>query len=90
MHHRQAVTELLEPIEAAIDFRDVALQLGVIGIGASGGVLTRVLGADADINQAENWIGRLLLVGYFGYFAFVWVYTRFGLERTRPVPERVT
>ena len=64
--------------------------LGVIGIGASGGVLTRVLGADADINQAENWIGRLLLVGYFGYFAFVWVYTRFGLERTRPVPERVT
>ena len=27
---------------------------------------------------------------YFLYFAFLWVYTYFGLEKTKPVPERVT
>jgi ubiquinol-cytochrome c reductase cytochrome b subunit len=27
---------------------------------------------------------------YFGFFLFLWVYTFFGLEKTKPVPERVT
>ncbi|QGM22166.1 cytochrome b [Spiribacter sp. 2438] len=27
---------------------------------------------------------------YFGFFAFLFVYTAFGFERTKPVPERVT
>jgi len=27
---------------------------------------------------------------YFGFFVFLWVYTAFGLEKTKPVPERVT
>ncbi|KRB08295.1 cytochrome B [Lysobacter sp. Root690] len=64
--------------------------LGLIGIGAIADVLPRLLGPGVDVNQVENWIGRVLLGGYFGFFAFVWVYTRFGIERTRPVPERVT
>ncbi|MBA1146102.1 cytochrome bc complex cytochrome b subunit [Ectothiorhodospiraceae bacterium WFHF3C12] len=27
---------------------------------------------------------------YFGFFVFLWIYTFFGLEKTKPVPERVT
>ena len=34
--------------------------------------------------------GRVLVAIYFGFFAFTWVYTRFGFERTRPLPERLT
>jgi ubiquinol-cytochrome c reductase cytochrome b subunit len=62
--------------------------LGAVGIGAVADALPRVRGI--DVNLVENWIGRALLVGYFGFFVFLWVYTRFGIERTRPVPERVT
>ncbi|MEX0731526.1 MAG: cytochrome bc complex cytochrome b subunit [Aquisalimonadaceae bacterium] len=35
-------------------------------------------------------IARVCTAIYFGYFAFLWVYTYFGLEKTKPVPERVT
>ena len=27
---------------------------------------------------------------YFGYFVFLWAYTTFGWETTKPVPDRVT
>jgi ubiquinol-cytochrome c reductase cytochrome b subunit len=64
--------------------------LGAVGIGALASVLPRLLGDDSDVNLIENWIGRVLLAIYFGFFAFTWVYTRFGFERTRPLPERVT
>ncbi|GAA5074688.1 cytochrome b N-terminal domain-containing protein [Lysobacter panacisoli] len=64
--------------------------LGAVGIGAIASLLPRMLGEGTDVNLIENWIGRVLLAGYFGFFAFTWVYTRFGFERTRPVPERVT
>lgn len=39
--------------------------------------------------EASKWAlaGTIL---YFGYFVFLWVYTGLGLERTKPVPERVT
>jgi len=37
-----------------------------------------------------NLFGRTLTVLYFGYFAFLWAYTAFGFEKTKPVPERVT
>jgi ubiquinol-cytochrome c reductase cytochrome b subunit len=37
----------------------------------------------------ENLIGRLLTATYFGYFVFLWAYTRFGWEKTKPVPDRV-
>jgi ubiquinol-cytochrome c reductase cytochrome b subunit len=64
--------------------------LGAVGIGAMASLLPRLLGAGIDVNLIENWIGRVLLAIYFGFFAFTWVYTRFGFERTRPLPERVT
>ncbi len=35
-------------------------------------------------------LGRVCTVVYFGYFVFLWVYTAFDLEKTKPVPERVT
>ena len=38
----------------------------------------------------ENLFGRTLTVLYFGYFVFLWAYTAFGFEKTKPVPERVT
>jgi ubiquinol-cytochrome c reductase cytochrome b subunit len=64
--------------------------LGAVGIGAVADILPLLLGPGIDVNRMENWIGRVLLVGYFGFFAFLWAYTAFGIERTRPVPERVT
>lgn len=35
-------------------------------------------------------LARIFTAIYFGFFVFIWVYTYFGLERTKPVPERVT
>ncbi|MFT3756137.1 MAG: cytochrome bc complex cytochrome b subunit [Pseudoxanthomonas sp.] len=45
-------------------------------------------GPGTDI--VETYIGRVLTVLYFGYFIFLWVYTKFGFEKTRAVPDRVT
>jgi ubiquinol-cytochrome c reductase cytochrome b subunit len=64
--------------------------LGFIGAGASTTLIERLADATTDVNGIENWIGRVMVAVYFGFFAFVWIYTRFGLERSRPVPERVT
>jgi ubiquinol-cytochrome c reductase cytochrome b subunit len=55
--------------------------LGAIGAGAT----TRWFTAGV-----ENALGRSLMAVYFGYFAFLWVYTAFGFERTKPVPSRVS
>ncbi|HET8701549.1 MAG TPA: cytochrome b N-terminal domain-containing protein [Nitrococcus sp.] len=38
----------------------------------------------------RNFVARICAVIYFSYFAFLWVYTFFGLEKTKPEPERVT
>jgi len=35
-------------------------------------------------------IARVCTAIYFGYFFFLWVYTYFDLEKTKPLPERVT
>jgi len=35
-------------------------------------------------------LSRLGTVIYFGYFIFLFVYTYFGIEQTKPVPQRVT
>ncbi|MDN3517396.1 cytochrome bc complex cytochrome b subunit [Aquisalimonas lutea] len=35
-------------------------------------------------------LARLGTVVYFGFFVFLFIYTAFGLEKTKPVPERVT
>ncbi|MGH8212531.1 MAG: cytochrome b, partial [Rhodanobacteraceae bacterium] len=45
---------------------------------------------NADLTFIENAFGRSLTVLYFGFFLFLWAYTYFGWEKTKPVPERVT
>ena len=64
--------------------------LGALGFGSTGAWIARLFGEGADVNAVENAFGRVLVAAYFGFFVFVWVYTRFGFERTRPLPERVT
>jgi ubiquinol-cytochrome c reductase cytochrome b subunit len=63
--------------------------LGFIGAGAALPLIERFADATTDTNAIENWIGRVMVAAYFGFFAFLWIYTWFGLERTRAVPERV-
>jgi ubiquinol-cytochrome c reductase cytochrome b subunit len=48
------------------------------------------IGAGPGTDPVETIIGRVLTGLYFGFFAFVWAYTFFGWEKTKPVPERVT
>ncbi|HUD40589.1 MAG TPA: cytochrome bc complex cytochrome b subunit [Dokdonella sp.] len=48
------------------------------------------IGAGPGTDPVETIIGRFLTALYFGFFAFVWAYTYFGWEKTKPVPERVT
>jgi ubiquinol-cytochrome c reductase cytochrome b subunit len=64
--------------------------LGAVGAGVSATLIPRLFGAAADVTWIENAFGRFWTAVYFGYFLFTWIYTRFGLERTRPVPARVT
>lgn len=39
---------------------------------------------------AKTMLARVCTVYYFAYFVFLWAYTYFGWEKTKPVPERVT
>ena len=39
---------------------------------------------------AKTLLAQVCTAYYFGFFIFLWVYTAFGLEKTKPVPERVT
>ncbi|WP_440221729.1 cytochrome b [Dokdonella sp. MW10] len=48
------------------------------------------IGAGPGTDPVETVIGRILTAAYFGFFAFLFVYTHFGFEKTKPVPERVT
>jgi ubiquinol-cytochrome c reductase cytochrome b subunit len=66
------------------------LLFGAIGAGKSGEWIPALLGSGVDVSSIEMHIGWFLLVCYFGFFAFLWVYTYFGFEKTKPVPERVT
>jgi ubiquinol-cytochrome c reductase cytochrome b subunit len=63
---------------------------GAIGAGKSGEWIPEIFGPTADVSGIEMHFGWLLLVIYFGFFLFLWVYTHFGYEKTKPVPERVT
>jgi len=65
-------------------------MLGAVGAGVSAETIPVWFGADADVTTIENLFGRFWTLVYFGFFAFVWIYTHFGLEKTKPVPERVT
>ncbi len=66
------------------------LVLGLIGAEVTPEILTGLLGPNIDLYAWQHWIGWICMVFYFGFFVFLWVYTFFGLERTKPVPERVT
>lgn len=68
----------------------IFVALGAIGAGKTAEWIPQLFGADADVTFIENLFGRIMTLGYFGFFAFVWVYTRFGLEQVKPVPARVT
>jgi ubiquinol-cytochrome c reductase cytochrome b subunit len=48
------------------------------------------IGGGPGTDPMETIIGRFLTAAYFGFFIFLWVYTCFGFEKTKPVPERVT
>jgi ubiquinol-cytochrome c reductase cytochrome b subunit len=63
--------------------------LGAIGAGAATPAIAALVGEGGNVAVIENGLGRTLVAVYFGFFAFLWVYTAFGFERTKAVPERV-
>jgi ubiquinol-cytochrome c reductase cytochrome b subunit len=63
--------------------------LGAVGAGITAEVIPKWFG-NVDLTTWENAFGRLMTLIYFGFFAFLWAYTYFGWEKTKPVPERVT
>jgi ubiquinol-cytochrome c reductase cytochrome b subunit len=71
-------------------FAIVFILLAAIGADLTPGWIVSIFGPNADITTIENLFGRTLVVLYFAFFAFLWVYTFFGLEKTKPVPERVS
>ncbi|GAA0889518.1 cytochrome b [Rhodanobacter soli] len=64
-------------------------MLGAVGAGITAEVMPVWFG-DIDVTFWENLFGRVMTAIYFGFFAFLWAYTYFGWEKTKPVPERVT
>ncbi|EIL88356.1 ubiquinol cytochrome C oxidoreductase cytochrome B subunit [Rhodanobacter fulvus Jip2] len=64
-------------------------MLGAVGAGITAEVMPVWFG-DIDVTFWENLFGRVMTIVYFGFFAFLWAYTYFGWEKTKPVPERVT
>jgi len=75
---------------ALMGFGVVFILLGSIGAGKTTEWIPQLFGANADVTIIENTFGRTLTILYFAYFIFLWVYTAFGFEKTKPVPERVT
>jgi ubiquinol-cytochrome c reductase cytochrome b subunit len=65
------------------------LGLGAVGTGITAQVIPEWFG-HVDLTTWENLFGRLMTIIYFGFFPFLWAYTHFGWEKTKPVPERVT
>lgn len=66
------------------------IALGAMGAGVTAEKIPEWFGANADITLWENIWGRFWSAVYFGFFVFLWAYTFFGWEKTKPVPERVT
>ncbi|RAN80928.1 cytochrome b [Bacillus sp. SRB_336] len=64
-------------------------MLGAVGAGITAEVIPEWFG-NVDVTFWENLFGRVMTLIYFGFFAFLWAYTHFGWEKTKPVPERVT
>ncbi|WP_426689043.1 cytochrome b [Rhodanobacter ginsengiterrae] len=65
------------------------ISLGAVGAGVTAEVMPVWFG-NIDVTFWENLFGRVMTAVYFGFFAFLWAYTYFGWEKTKPVPERVT
>ena len=93
--HRSEATHSAQNLGYALQwpafaiFAVVFFLLGCIGADLTPGWIVGIFGPNADITSIENLFGRILVILYFAFFAFVWVYTFFGFERTKPVPERV-
>ena len=73
----------------SIKFRGLSYKIAIAIFAFSFFYLGKI-GAGPGTDPVETIIGRVLTVLYFGFFLFLWVYTYFGLEKTKPVPERVT
>jgi len=65
------------------------IGLGAVGAGITAKVIPEWFG-NVDLTTWENAFGRLMTIIYFGFFVFLWAYTHFGWEKTKPVPDRVT
>ncbi len=65
------------------------IGLGAVGAGVTAEVIPEWFG-NVDLTTWENLFGRVMTALYFGFFAFLWAYTYFGWENTKPVPDRVT
>jgi ubiquinol-cytochrome c reductase cytochrome b subunit len=65
------------------------IGLGSLGAGVTDKVFPKWFG-DIDLAAWDNNFGRLMVLLYFGFFVFLWAYTYFGWEKTKPVPDRVT
>jgi ubiquinol-cytochrome c reductase cytochrome b subunit len=63
--------------------------LAAVGAGVTAELIPKWFGEAADATFIENLFGRIWTIVYFGFFVFLWAYTHFGLEKTKPVPERV-
>jgi ubiquinol-cytochrome c reductase cytochrome b subunit len=63
--------------------------LGAVGAGITAEAIPAWFG-DVNVTVWENLFGRTMTLVYFGFFVFLWAYTHFGWETTKPVPERVT
>ncbi|HEX7339894.1 MAG TPA: cytochrome bc complex cytochrome b subunit [Rhodanobacteraceae bacterium] len=66
------------------------LILGLIGAEVTPAILHGLLGPNIDLISWQHWIGWICMFFYYGFFVFLWAYTFFGWEKTKPVPERVT
>ena len=66
------------------------ILLAAVGAGVTAEMIPQWFGEHADATLIENLFGRFWTLVYFGFFVFIWAYTHFGFEKTKPVPERVT
>lgn len=73
----------------SIRYRGLAYKIA-LGVFAFSFIYLGKIGSGPGTDIMETYIGRVLTCCYFGFFIFLWVYTFFGLERTKPVPERVS
>ena len=65
------------------------MGLGAVGAGVTAEVIPEWF-CNVNLTTWENLFGRVMTALYFGFFAFLWAYTYFGWEKTKPVPDRVT